>query len=363
LANSGKRGPSQKLLSKRKQRQKLMDHLRDHSIDLMTYMKAIGGQTSLDTQNLDIGDIDLDSDSDGEDEDDDVQVLDQVEATILSNRQSVAGDDLRNLRQHLQMPSQQFRMTIKDGYAEVLAEERLLSMNMQLSPTQIDTPNDGNCMLHAILDQLQYDPAFENFAQDQFELRQSLVNLLNVYVMNGRIEWPGDISISEWQDCMRQDEEQGDHVLLLLAAEVFSRPIIVFPASPEEQQTRIEPMGVSTSVHPLYLMYFSEQRYTSGHYQSIRPHGPIAEPESLNQTAAQHSNPSIAMSLSMDFGSENRPSILSLPGCDEDFSLPEMQSTVVNESTRSRCRRPRELSNLDQTNIIEEGQRKRTRRQ
>jgi hypothetical protein len=45
-------------------------------------------------------------------------------------------------------------------------------------------------MLHALLDQLQYDPALANFAQDHFQLRQTLVNLLNLYVMNGRIEWP-----------------------------------------------------------------------------------------------------------------------------------------------------------------------------
>jgi hypothetical protein len=145
LANSNKRGPSKKVLTKRKERQKLMDNLRDHAIDLMTYMKAIGGHTfSLETQNLNIDDI---GDIDSEDE---VDEVDQIEPTILANRHSVAGEDLRSLRQYLQMtptsqqlPSQQFKMSIKEGYAKVLAEDRLLSSNMQLSPTQLETLNDG----------------------------------------------------------------------------------------------------------------------------------------------------------------------------------------------------------------------------
>jgi hypothetical protein len=202
-------------------------------------------------------------------------------------------------------------------------------------------------MLHALLDQIQYDPALANFAQDQLQLRLSLVNHLNLFVMNGRIEWPGDMSITEWQDKFRQNKEQGDHVLLLLAAEVFFRPIILVPACPEETQTRIEPQGVSTSVQPLYMMYFSESRYSNGHYQSIRP----LEPADANEGNPQAGSTSV----SMDFGS-----LISLP----DLSLPQLQSTTLasnpNESL-SRPRRPRDLSYLDMSNIVEYS-RKRSRK-
>ena len=40
---------------------------------------------------------------------------------------------------------------------KILAVQRLLDIDFILSPSETDTPGDGNCFIHAILDQLKYD--------------------------------------------------------------------------------------------------------------------------------------------------------------------------------------------------------------
>jgi hypothetical protein len=85
---------------------------------------------------------------------------------------------------------EQSRMSLQDGYT--YAEGRLSNMNMQFSLTQPMTPNDGNCMLHALLDQIQYDPYMADFVSDHHDLRLKLVNHLDVFVSISTIQWPFD---------------------------------------------------------------------------------------------------------------------------------------------------------------------------
>jgi hypothetical protein len=335
LANANKRGPKTDVLAKRKERKHLMDNLQNHSIDLLTYLKAIGCSTfDKRIQNLELEDIGPDSD---DDDDDDEVVQDRVESSIMSNRHSLAGAELRNLRNLMNedapqepQPSEEFKMTQEDGYA--LAPDRLQGMNMQLSPSQRRTLEDGNCLLYSLLDQLQYDAKLCNFATDHQQLRLKLVDLLGFFISTDRFCWPfgKNPTPAMWQEDMRRDFTQGDSTLVHLAAHVLGRPIIIIPVCAEEGEMRIEP-GVVTTMPPLYLLYFSERSFISGHYQSIRP---------LEATTGPN------RSLSIDFGSE-MPSNLTLP----DISLPQ----------ESRSRRPRDLSYMDQSNVVET-KRKRNKR-
>ena len=52
-----------------------------------------------------------------------------------------------------------------------LQELRLKELKFKLSPTQIQTPADGNCMMWALFDQLKYTSNLKTFAYDQEDFR------------------------------------------------------------------------------------------------------------------------------------------------------------------------------------------------
>ena len=88
---------------------------------------------------------------------------------LVLNPNSVCGNDLRarrrlqqNLVPHLSSQRAVFDflgienirpLTLDEG--QVLVPSRLAHFNAQLSPTQLSTPRDGNCLFHSLLDQLQ----------------------------------------------------------------------------------------------------------------------------------------------------------------------------------------------------------------
>ena len=53
-------------------------------------------------------------------------------------------------------------LSLKEGERYVFF--RLKKLHFQKSPTQPETPPDGNCMVHAIQDQMRYDPAHSSTA-------------------------------------------------------------------------------------------------------------------------------------------------------------------------------------------------------
>ena len=79
----------------------------------------------------------------------------------------LAGNDLREKRKKDRAPKRSAKQK-KSGKDEssvkldlsvrkILAVQRLLDIDFILSPSETDTPGDGNCFIHAILDQLKYD--------------------------------------------------------------------------------------------------------------------------------------------------------------------------------------------------------------
>ena len=116
-----------------------------------------------------------------------------------SSRQSIGGNDLRQLRANLHFTSTFSSTLVAPSFtvppptppqplapnlpqkilqdnAGMYVMNRLLQANMVLSSTQPETVADGNCFVYCILDQLMYDPIwrFVTFNPDTF--RSAIVN-------------------------------------------------------------------------------------------------------------------------------------------------------------------------------------------
>ena len=155
--------------------------------------------------------------------------------------------------------------------------KRLNDINFELSPSQPQTPGDGNCYLHGIIDQIGYDTNLKQLDLDIHSLRKWVVNNLKVMILTKKFEWiDGFGSQEQWVEEMSKTGTQADEVFIRLSSEILNRKIEIYPIYPEDGHNAsgkiiIEPKVPNTDDDPLYLLYYSEHRFTSGHYQSIRP--------------------------------------------------------------------------------------------
>jgi hypothetical protein len=87
--------------------------------------------------------------------------------------------------------------------------------------------------------------------------------------MNGRIQWHNILQTpEEWQTAMGRNGEYGDDVLLQIASNVLHRRIEIAPLLGNRTIT----IGPEHTQHPtISLLYFSETRFHSPHYQSMTP--------------------------------------------------------------------------------------------
>ena len=53
---------------------------------------------------------------------------------------------------------------------------RLQELDLSVSPSQPDTPKDGNCIMSSILDQLRFDPHQMSFAKSPQQLRMKILD-------------------------------------------------------------------------------------------------------------------------------------------------------------------------------------------
>ena len=160
--------------------------------------------------------------------------------------------------------------------AEELLQFRLAELGFQLSPSQPSTPPDGNCLMHALLDQLSYTRHSSQFAQDHRELRNKIVEGVDSALSEGYIIWPGDPemgTVENWRERMVQPGVFGDEVFLTLAANMIRCRIVIIPAfrdnSPTTLCSVIQPSAEMEK--PLFLFFFSESDFLLPHYQSVRP--------------------------------------------------------------------------------------------
>ena len=155
--------------------------------------------------------------------------------------------------------------------------ERLRSIQFELSQTQPNTPSDGNCFLHSIIDQIEYDSNLKQLNLNVHSLRSMIVNSLKIIILTRRFSWiDGNGSQEQWIEEMSKDGCFADEVFIRLTSENLNRRIEIFPVFPEDGHKDgkiiIEPKSNSNNDDPLYVLYYSETRFTcGGHYQSIRP--------------------------------------------------------------------------------------------
>merc|ERR1712088_911332 len=174
------------------------------------------------------------------------------------------------------------KLRLSEGSA--LAKARLSGVNFEVSPSQPVTPGQGNsCMFHALLDQLKFQQAsLASIAASHSQLRGKLVQAAYNSVKAGKLTWPEGESVEEWRSGMAQEGTMGDQVILQAAANLFQRQIVILPVfwsaahlsslgialiSPSSKTTK-SPIKTSTS---LFLQYYSESRFLTPHYQSVRP--------------------------------------------------------------------------------------------
>ena len=135
----------------------------------------------------------------------------------------------------------------------------------------------------------------------------------------GRLNWMLDVSKEQWMSDMQKDGKQADECFIQLTAELLNRQITIIPVFPSDGHAEgniiLNPGTSSKDSHePLYVLYYSESTFVSGHYQSIRP---IITNESL-----------------------------------EDMPPPIFESTKTSTQSDSRSKKKRELSYMDEKNII-----------
>ena len=174
-------------------------------------------------------------------------------------------------------------LSLKEGEPYVFF--RLKKHRFQKSPTQPETPPDGNCMVHAIMDQMSYDPvhAFTASTLDHHQLRVLIASSLLNLIDQGKIDWNDEIrggSPSNWIEKMTCSGTYCDEVFLTAACLFLHRNIITYLVIAESNTDRIiNPIGgIRTTFEPFHLLLYSEAHFKDPHYQSIRPDKISTEP-------------------------------------------------------------------------------------
>ena len=153
-----------------------------------------------------------------------------------------------------------------------------------------------------------------------------------------------DISIDAWRANMANDFVYADQVFIQIAAELLNRPFVLVTVHKESGDNKSGKILITpqTSIgNPLYFLYFTESKFLSPHYQSIRP---LVEDHSVIQ--------------------RQKLPISSIPDESGSFS-PDVQSSKLTQSRKrknesSKSQLSRETSYMNSDNIISG---KRTRKQ
>ena len=159
-------------------------------------------------------------------------------------------------------------------------DRRLRDLSLTVSPSQRETPKDGNCLFHSLLDQLRYNSELHDFAEDHEEFRTKVVTYgYDKFLKTKKLTWSGDPELGspkEWRRNMLQLGVYGDEVALTLASNVLGVDIVIIPAF---RESSVHPgLGITViksikkpQYDPLYMFLFSESDFKEPHYQSVRP--------------------------------------------------------------------------------------------
>ena len=170
----------------------------------------------------------------------------------------------------------------------------------------------------------------------------------------GKIKWEDCDPANElgskaiWAQNMKQLGTFADRIFIYLASEYLSREFVIIPIFEPQNggndRVCIKPIHTTAKYQPLYFLYYSDARFVSPHYQSIRPSDsnqdssiPVVAP--TRQTL--RSIPEDLADLSEPIHSSSRQKRKS------DFSTDIIESSQPKKSKVSR-----EQSYLSQNNVI-----------
>ena len=138
-------------------------------------------------------------------------------------------------------------------------------------------------MMHSLFDQCQYSANLKKFftandISDSQKFREKIVDFgYNLFIITGRLDWPYEDNETpeDWIEKMKRSGEFGDHIFLQLTANVLNRDIIIIPTFRDPAHIQASGFTIITSAHknnqdPLFLLQFSDARFESPHYQSLR---------------------------------------------------------------------------------------------
>ena len=172
-------------------------------------------------------------------------------------------------------PSAAIPLNLPASSDSISPRQRVESLGFRFSSSQPFTKGDGNCMLHALLDQLKRNnhPSTQ-VLKSHHDLRLFICSKLMEQIENNDIFWVQNFSPQTWLENMKSSGYWCDDVFLQLAANIFNKNVILIPLSPSSAHHAGMYLDIR-AVHggsgdPLYMLYFEEWR-TAGHYQSLEP--------------------------------------------------------------------------------------------
>ena len=139
-------------------------------------------------------------------------------------------------------------------------------------------------MMHSLLDQCQYSDNLKKFLEtngisDAQTFRDQISDLgYNLFICTDRLVWPyeNNETPEDWVAKMKMNSEYGDQIFLQLTANVLNRDIIIIPVFRDQAHIQASGFSIINSAStnhqvPLFLLQFSDARFSDPHYQSIRP--------------------------------------------------------------------------------------------
>ena len=190
---------------------------------------------------------------------------------------------------------------------------------------------------------MSYDTLLVKMGWTPQRARSQVIANADLVIATKGLEWPNDILLDTWKANMANDGVFVDQKFIQICAEMLNRTFIFVTVHKEAGDSGTGKIIITpqTSIGgPLYFLYFTENRFYSPHYQSIRP---LVEDSSVIQ--------------------RRQLRLASVPDQSADFN-PNFDSSKV--STRSKTtdvsvsQFSREKSYIDTSNIVQ-GKRKRKR--
>ena len=364
-ANTTKKSKKFDLMKQRKKAQ--MKSLSEGTTDLHTYLKSMGFLTlKYDKRSRQKGRTDEPLPLINSNE----SVVPPSENSVNFNRQSLSGEERRqqrladdytvNFSQSIIDPSLisqptynvplEGKLTLDQGAC--FAAQRLEETGFKLSKTQDYTERSGNCFPHACEDQLKYDSLLKNLGWKKDFIRTKVVADSEEIVLTHGMIWECNegpngepMSKYDWKIEMDKTGSYVDTMFLQIFANIVKRRLVlvpVFKSSAHDNVTGLtEIIPLLEAGLPMYYLYYSDQKFLNGHYQSIRPSHESSPRCEIRSVPEDENN-------------------MSIP-CYESSKLPNVSEELVFESVSSQPKRSRVNLRVDESNIISDSKRRRRR--